>query len=83
MATTTTEMKIQAVAHSYWRSIKRGKRTFESLSYELTDLQRRNGYSSMREQVLYLAKTDVVEKVITKEDFENYTGLNYDELLAE
>lgn len=78
MATTTTEMKIQAVAHSYWRSIKRGKRTFESLSEES-----KFSYPPMKEQVLYLAKADVVDNVITKEEFEQYTGLNYDELVTE
>ena len=77
MATTTTEMKIQAVTHSYWRSIKRGNRTFESLSDEVTDFQKKNGYSSMRAQVLYLARTDVENGVITAEEFTEITGAEY------
>ena len=77
MATEKT-IKIQAVAHSYWRSIKRGKRTFESLSEEA-----KFGYPPMKEQVLYLAKSDVAEGVITEEEFEYYTGLVYAEVIAE
>lgn len=72
-----TEMKIQAVAHSYWRSIKRGNRTFESLSEES-----KHKYPPMKSQVLYLAMSDVEEGVITEEEFEYYTGLNYAELTA-
>lgn len=67
-------MKIQAIAHSYWRSVKAGNRTFNSITTEP-----RNGYPSMSDQVLYLAKTDVVNGVITIEEFLQYTGLIYSE----
>ncbi len=73
-------MKIQSVAHSYWRRIKAGARTFESLSDEVTDFQKKNGYSSMRDQVLYLAISDVKNDVITEGQFEDYTGLVYAEV---
>ena len=66
-------MKIQSVAHSYWRSIKRGARTYESLSTES-----KLGYPPMSEQVLYLAKTDVENGVITLEQFEEYIGFPYE-----
>lgn len=68
----TQEIKIQSIAHSYWRRIKDGARTFESLSTEP-----KGKYPSMRDQVLYLAKTDVENNVISKEEFEEYTGLVY------
>ena len=73
-------MKIQSVAHSYWRRIKAGARTFESLSDEVTDFQKKNGYSSMRDQVMYLAISDVKNDVITEEQFEDYTGLVYEDV---
>ena len=73
----TTEIKIQAVAHSYWRSIKRGNRTFESLSEEVTEYQKKNGYLCMKEQVRYLAKTDVTNEVITAKEYEQYIGEEY------
>lgn len=73
-------IKIQSVAHSYWRRIKAGGRTFESLSDEVTEFQKKNGYLSMREQVLYLAITDVQNEAITIAQFEDFTGLNYDEV---
>lgn len=73
----TTEIKIQAVAHSYWRSIKRSNRTFESLSEEITDLQKEGGYLSMKDQVRHLAKTDVVNGVISAEKYEHYIGEEY------
>lgn len=65
-------MKIQAIAHSYWRSIKRGNRTFDSLSDEA-----KNGYPSMKGQVRYLAKTDVENDVITEEEYIQYIGEIY------
>ena len=65
-------MKIQPIAHSYWRSIKRSNRTFESLSDEA-----KNGYPSMKDQVRYLAKTDVVNEVITAEEYQQYIGETY------
>ena len=58
-------MVIAAIAHSYWRSIKRNKRTYESIPEELKD------------DVLYLAKTDVVNGVITEAQFEQYIGIAY------
>lgn len=70
-----TTIKIQSVAHSYWRSIKRNSRTFESLSTE-----EKFGYPAMRDQVLYLAITDVDNEVITVTQFEDYTGLEYEEV---
>ena len=75
-------MKIQAVAHSYWRSVKRGNRTFESLADEQDLVQKRLGYPSTKEQVLYLAMSDVENGVLTEEEFEYYTGLVYADLVA-
>lgn len=65
-------MVVQAIAHSYWRLIKNGKRTFESLS-----TVSKNGYPPMSEQVRYLAKTDVENGVITEEQYEQYIGEQY------
>lgn len=66
-------MKIQAIAHSYWRNIKRGTRTFDSLK----NVAEKDGYPKMQEQVRYLAKTDVANGVITADDYEQYIGEAY------
>ena len=79
---TKTTMKIQAVAHNYWRSVKRGNRTFESLADEQDLIQKRLGYPSTKEQVLYLAMTDVANGTLTEEEFEYYTGLIYADLVS-
>ena len=66
-------MNIQAIAHSYWRKIKRGTRTFESLKI----VSAKDGFPKMQEQVRYLAKTDVVNGEITAEQYEQYIGEEY------
>ena len=71
-------MKIQSIAHSYWRLIKAGKKTFDGLSEEA-----KNGNPPMKEQVLFLAVADVKDGVITEEKFEHYTGLVYAEVVTE
>ncbi|MBR4929345.1 MAG: hypothetical protein IKZ00_00930 [Bacteroidaceae bacterium] len=68
-------MKIQAIAHSYWRKVKRGERTFESLK----NVNAASGYPSMQEQVKYLANTDVQNGVITEEEYKQYIGEVYTE----
>ena len=55
-------MAIKAIAHSYWRSIQRGSRTFASIP------------ESVREDVRTLARGDVTCGVITPEDYEHYIG---------
>lgn len=66
-------MKIQSIAHSYWRTITRGGRTFESLE----NVKEKAGYPTMQEQVKYLAQTDVVNEKITPEEYEQYIGEAY------
>ena len=58
-------MAIKAIAHSYWRSIKRGSRTFESIP------------ASVKEDVRTLAQSDVVNGDITAEEYEQYIGESY------
>ena len=58
-------MEVKAIAHSYWRSIKRGTRTFESIP------------DSVKDDVRTLAKADVQEGVITAEQYEQYIGETY------
>lgn len=58
-------MAIKAIAHSYWRSIKRGTRTFESIP------------DNVKDDVRYLAQTDVQNGVITEEEYKQYIGENY------
>ena len=58
-------MAVKAIAHSYWRSIKRGNRTFESIP------------ESVKEDVRTLAQADVAEGVITPEEYKNYIGEDY------
>ena len=55
-------MAIKAIAHSYWRTIKRGTRTFESIP------------DSVKDDVRTLAQADVQEGVITAEQYEQYIG---------
>lgn len=58
-------MAVKAIAHSYWRSIKRGSRTFESIP------------DSVKEDVRTLARADVENYVITIMDYEQYIGEAY------
>ena len=58
-------MAVKAIAHSYWRSIKRGNRTFESIP------------ESVKEDVRTLAWADVTEGVITPEEYKNYIGEDF------
>ena len=58
-------MAVKAIAHSYWRSIKRGTRTFESIP------------ASVKDDVRKLAREDVQEGVITPEQYEQYIGEPY------
>ena len=58
-------MAIKAIAHSYWRSIKRGTRTFESVP------------ASVKDDVCTLAKADVANGTITAEEYEQYIGEAY------
>ena len=58
-------MAVKAIAHSYWRSIKRGVRTFESIP------------DSVQDDVRTLAQTDVQNGVITADDYKGYIGEDY------
>lgn len=58
-------MAVKAIAHSYWRSIKNGNRTFDSVP------------SSVKADVKELAATDVQNGVITPEEYEEYIGEPY------
>ena len=58
-------MPIKAIAHSYWRSIKRGVRTFDSLP------------ASVRKDVRALARADVKNGIITAEEYKPYIGEEY------
>lgn len=58
-------MTISNFSHAYWRQIKEGNRTFESV---------KEGY---KEQVKYLAQTDVMNEVITEEGYLHYIGEKY------
>lgn len=65
-------MVIQSIAHSYWRLVKAGRKTFDSLSEEA-----KGDNPPMKDQVRYLAKCDVRDNVITEEKYEHYTGEDY------
>ena len=58
-------MAVKAIAHSYWRSIKRGSRTFESV------------LDPVKEDVRTLARSDVAEGIITPEEYQQYIGEAY------
>lgn len=59
-------MAVKAIAHSYWRSIKRGTRTFDSAP------------DSVKDDVRTLAQTDVENGVITEDDYKSYIGEAYE-----
>ena len=55
-------MAIKAIAHSYWRRIKDGARTFESVP------------DGVKDDVRTLALTDVENCVITPEEYKGFIG---------
>jgi hypothetical protein len=57
---------MKAIAYSYWRSIKRGNRTFDSVP------------SNVKDDVRTLAREDVENGVITAEEYKEYIGENYE-----
>ena len=58
-------MAISAIAQAYWRKVKSGERTYESVPVTKAG------------EVLALARTDVANGVITETDFENLIGIGY------
>lgn len=60
-------MEISYIAHAYWRQIKAGNRTFESVKDK----------DDMKKQVRYLAQTDVANGVVTAEEYLNLIGEVY------
>ena len=58
-------MAVKAIAHSYWRSIKRGTRTFEDIP------------DSVKDDVRTLARADVQNGIITPEEYTHYIGEDY------
>ena len=59
-------MEISAIAKIYWRTIKRGTRTYDSVKDE-----------TVKADVKYLAKQDVVSGEITEEQYQEITGEIY------
>lgn len=57
---------MKAITYSYWRSIKRGNRTFESIP------------ANVKDDVKALAKQDVVDGVITADEYKEYIGEDYE-----
>lgn len=57
----------KAVSQSYWRSIKRGNRTFESIKDEV-----------IKSDIRILAKSDVENGEITAEEYEQFIGEPYE-----
>lgn len=58
-------MAVKAIAHSYWRSIKRGVRTFGSIP------------ETVKDDVRTLARTDVQNGIINPEEYKHYIGEDY------
>ena len=58
-------MAVKAIAHSYWRSIKRGTRTFESIP------------DNVKDDVRALAQADVANGAITAGEYAQYIGEDY------
>ncbi len=59
-------MVISAIAQAYWRKVKSGERTYESVP------------TAKAGEVLILAKTDVVNGVISETDFFDLIGSAYE-----
>lgn len=59
-------MTVSAISKIYWRTIKRGTRTYDSIQDE-----------TVKAEVKYLAQQDVVNGVITAEEYEQYIGEAY------
>ena len=60
-------MAVKPIAHSYWRRIKDGARTYDSVP------------ASVKEDVKTLARQDVADGIITAEEYEKYIGEPYAE----
>lgn len=58
-------MIISAIAATYWRKVKSGERTYESIP------------AAKAGEVLELAETEVAHGVITEEDFVHFIGKAY------
>ena len=58
-------MAVKAIAHSYWRRIKAGSRTFDSVP------------DSVKDDVRTLAKMEVEDGVITEDVYEALIGEAY------
>lgn len=58
-------MAVKAISHSYWRRIKAGSRTFDSIP------------ASVQDDVRTLAQEDVKNGVITFEEYEALLGEMY------
>ena len=55
-------MAVKAIAYSYWRRIKAGARTFDSVP------------ESVKEDVITLANEDLENGVITEQEYEELIG---------
>ena len=58
-------MAVNPIAYSYWRRIKDGARTFDSVP------------DSIKEDVKTVAKEDVVNGVITADEYKTLIGEDY------
>lgn len=65
-------MKVKAISHSYWRAIKAGTRTFESVANSA-----RAAIYERADEIRYLAKCDVESGEITAAEYEQYIGEPY------
>ncbi len=59
-------MEVSAIAKIYWRTIKRGTRTYDSIKDE-----------TVKAEVKYLAQQDVVNGEITTGQYQEITGEMY------
>ncbi len=57
---------MKAIAHAYWRQIKRGVKTFESIP------------STVKDDVKTLAKSDVESGLISETEYADYIGEEYE-----
>lgn len=60
-------MAVKAISYSYWRRIKDGARSYDSVP------------ETVKEDVRLLARQDVIDGVITAEEYEEFIGEPYKE----
>ena len=66
-------MEVKAISYSYWRSIKRGTKDFQE---DIVN-NPKSSVSKLADEIRYIAQQEVVNGVITIEEYEQYLSEPY------